>query len=71
MAKGDVMAGRKEYPSYQQDQYMVRFPDGLRSRIKEEAERNCRSMNAEIVFHLQKAMFDPLETKKADAGSEA
>lgn len=46
-----------------QNKYVVRFPEGLRDRIKEEAERNCRSMNAEIVFHLQNA----IQTKKADA----
>ncbi|MCF3642910.1 Arc family DNA-binding protein [Rhizobium sp. TRM95111] len=40
--------------------YPLRLPDGMRDRIKEEAERNCRSMNAEIVFHLQRALFDPL-----------
>ena len=42
------------------EQYIVRFPDGMRERIKEEAERNQRSMNAEIVFHLKRALFDPL-----------
>jgi len=49
------------------NKYIVRFPEGLRDRIKEEAERNCRSMNAEIIFHLQKAIPNPPETKKADA----
>lgn len=38
--------------------YIIRLPDGMRERIKEEAERNCRSMNAEIVFHLERALFD-------------
>ncbi|WP_165220342.1 Arc family DNA-binding protein [Affinirhizobium pseudoryzae] len=51
----------------ERETYFVRMPDGLRSRIKEEAERNQRSMNAEIVFHLHRAMFDPLENEKADA----
>lgn len=50
-----------------QDRYIVRLPDGMRNRIREEAERNERSMNAEIVFHLKRAMFDPLEMQK---GSE-
>lgn len=49
------------------DQYIVRFPEGLRERIKEEAERNCRSINAEIIFHLQNAMFDSFGMQKADA----
>lgn len=55
----------KSFPSGRQDQYIVRFPQGLRDRIKEEAEKNCRSMNGEIVYHLQRAMFDQLETKTA------
>lgn len=50
-----------------QDKFMLRLPEGMRGRIKEEAERNCRSMNAEIVYHLQNAMFDTLGMKKADA----
>lgn len=36
------------------DQYTVRFPDGLRDRIKAAAEANNRSMNAEIVAALEK-----------------
>ncbi len=52
--------------SHDQNKYVVRFPEGLRDRIKEQAERNCRSMNAEIVFHLQNAI-QRVQTKKADA----
>jgi len=51
------------------EQYIVRLPDGMRERIKEEAERNHRSMNAEIVFHLQRALFDPMETKRPNVPS--
>ena len=36
------------------DQYTVRFPDGLRDRIKAAAEANNRSMNAEIVATLDR-----------------
>ncbi|WP_085785995.1 Arc family DNA-binding protein [Ketogulonicigenium robustum] len=35
------------------EQYTVRFPDGLRDRIKAAAEANNRSMNAEIVATLE------------------
>lgn len=45
----------------------VRIPDNLRQRLRIAAEENNRSMNAEIVYHLQRAMFDPLENEKADA----
>ncbi|MGN7867799.1 Arc family DNA-binding protein [Paracoccus sp. 22332] len=41
------------------EQYTVRFPDGLRDRIKLAAEANGRSMNAEIVATLEKAFPAP------------
>lgn len=31
---------------------MLRFPDGMRERLKQEAETNGRSLNAEIVNRL-------------------
>lgn len=38
------------------EQYTVRFPDGLRDRIKSAAEANNRSMNAEIVARLEASL---------------
>lgn len=35
------------------DKFMLRLPDGMRDRIKEAAEANNRSMNAEIVARLE------------------
>lgn len=40
-------------PSSKLDQYIVRFPDGMRPRIKAFADGNARSMNAEIVAALE------------------
>lgn len=37
------------------EQVMVRLPDGMRDRIREAAEQNNRSMNAEIVAALEEA----------------
>jgi hypothetical protein len=37
------------------DQYVVRFPDGLRSEIKAAAKSNGRSLNAEIVSRIMAA----------------
>ncbi|EJC69376.1 Arc-like DNA binding domain protein [Rhizobium leguminosarum bv. viciae WSM1455] len=48
MARGD-------FPSAKQDQFVLRLPDGMRERIKESAERNGRSMNAEIVALIEAA----------------
>lgn len=45
-------------PSRTAEQFVVRFPDGMRDRIKEAADANNRSMNAEIVDRLE-ASLDP------------
>lgn len=46
MARGD-------FPSAKQDQFVLRFPDGMREKIKRAAAENGRSMNAEIIHRLQ------------------
>lgn len=38
-----------------QDQYIVRFPKGMRDVIKQKAAECHRSMNAEIVYRLSQA----------------
>lgn len=48
------------------DQFPLRLPDGMRNKIRCEADSNNRSMNAEIVFQLSRA-YAQSETKKADA----
>lgn len=48
------------YPSDQQDKFMLRLPDGMRDRIKAAAERNNRSMNAEIVSRLEQSFAPPV-----------
>lgn len=60
----------QDSPSRKLDQYIVRFPDGMRDRLKAAAEENGRSMNAEIVKRLQdtldfedfKARWDEIPT---------
>jgi plasmid stability protein len=39
-------------PGRDSDQFIVRFPDGMRSELAELAARNGRSMNAEVVYAL-------------------
>ena len=46
-------------PSRVAEQFVVRFPDGMRGRIAEAAKANNRSMNAEIVARLQSTFYDP------------
>ncbi|MGV1768804.1 Arc family DNA-binding protein [Agrobacterium vitis] len=36
-----------------QDKYVLRFPDGMRDRLKEHAALNNRSLNAEIIHRLE------------------
>lgn len=57
MARGD-------FPSSKQDQFVLRFPDGMRDTIKEAADESGRSMNAEIIARLE-ASFDPSTNKDA------
>lgn len=40
-------------PSRVAEQFVVRFPEGMRSRIADAAKANNRSMNAEIVARLE------------------
>lgn len=45
------------------DKYIVRFPHGMRDRIRERAAANRRSMNAEIVHYLDRALAAQQEAK--------
>lgn len=48
------MMGRP--PSQMQDKFIIRFPDGMRERIKAAADTNGRTMTAEIVWRLEKSL---------------
>jgi|GEM_PF-2220727 len=49
-----VMTEKKQIPpSRLADQFVVRFPEGMRDKIAEAAKANNRSMNAEIVARLE------------------
>ncbi|MGS1042258.1 Arc family DNA-binding protein [Burkholderia glumae] len=56
-------------PSRTAEQFVVRFPDGMRDRIAEAAKANNRSMNAEIVARLEQSFGsdEPLDPKVAEA----
>lgn len=51
-------------PGRGSDQFPLRLPDGMRDRIKAEAERNGRSMNAEIVARLEESFIERSEIQK-------
>lgn len=49
------IAMKKQTPSVgrDSDKFMLRFPDGMRDRIKRDSEEQGRSMNAQIIHMLQ------------------
>lgn len=49
----------QDTPSRSLDKVIVRLPDGMRDRIREAAENNNRSMNAEIVARLDASLNPP------------
>lgn len=40
------------------DQFVIRFPEGMRDRIAHLAAANGRSMNTELIDRLEKSMVD-------------
>jgi plasmid stability protein len=54
-AGGDAAANARPAlrPGRQSDQFPLRLPDGMRERLKEEAAKHGRSMNAEINDRLE------------------
>ncbi|MEH3117098.1 MAG: Arc family DNA-binding protein [Methylorubrum populi] len=52
------------HPLREPDKFVVRLPEGMRSTIAEMAKSNRRSMNSEIVFHLEQAMASQRNTNK-------
>lgn len=47
------------------DKFMLRFPEGMRERMKSLATENRRSMNSEIITILDREMRRRVETEKA------
>jgi predicted DNA-binding protein len=53
------------------DQFIIRFPEGMRDRLDKLAAANGRSMNTELIDRLEKSMVDSdnlknLETEVAE-----
>ena len=59
--KGNEVATGRE-----SDKFMLRLPDGMRERIKAAADRNNRSMNAEIVAALEDRYPAPMLADDVD-----
>jgi hypothetical protein len=54
---------RKEKEVQQADKFVIRLPEGMRDRIRQNAEANRRTMNAEIIHYIDRALVP--ETKTA------
>lgn len=54
------------YPSEEAERFVIRMPAGMRERLRVAAAENRRSMNSEIIFHMDRAL--PLQVRKAVAG---
>ena len=52
------------------DKYIVRFPDGMRDRLKVEAKKNNRTLNAEIVARLEATLEAAGLVKDVDVAKE-
>ncbi|MCS4089123.1 Arc family DNA-binding protein [Rhizobium sp. BK176] len=50
------MSDKSEYPSNKADQYVVRFPTGMRDKLKVDAAANGRSLNSEILVRLERSL---------------
>ncbi len=47
----------------EQEQFVLRMPTGLRDRVKQRAEANRRSMNAELILHIENGLAQPATPK--------
>ena len=52
------MSENQKSSNREANKYIVRFPDGMREEVKRRAAENCRSMNAEIIYLLKRAMAE-------------
>jgi plasmid stability protein len=64
------MAPKPPAPSDLADKFMLRMPDGMRDRLKDEATRNNRSMNAEIVARLERTISEEDQMKLRELGDQ-
>jgi hypothetical protein len=55
------------YPSEKADKFVVRLPDGMRDRIRQQAAATRRTMNSLIIHALDRALA--AEEAKSPAGA--
>lgn len=55
--------------SRRSDQFTLRFPDGMRERIKQIAEANRRTANAELIVLIEKGIAVNGDISQAPSGA--
>jgi hypothetical protein len=53
----------------QADKFVIRLPEGMRNRIRQNAEASRRTMNAEIVHYIDKALASETKTATSEPAS--
>ena len=61
------MATQTKTTGRDSDKFMLRLPDGMRDRLRDNAAKNGRTMNAEVIAELEKALGAG-EVQRAAAG---
>jgi len=51
-----TMTDETKYPSQLAERFQIRLPDGMRDRLRIEAEKSGRSMNTEIITRLEASL---------------
>lgn len=51
-----MLAAMSDTPTRDQNKFIVRMPEGMRERLRREAEISGRSMNTEIIVRLEQSL---------------
>lgn len=62
-----VFAVTQSSPSRSSDKFIVRLPDGMRDQLAAAAKANRRSMNAELIIHLERGLTAPTPSPQTDS----
>lgn len=58
------------FPSDKLDKFMLRFPDGMRDRVREASELNGRSMNSEIIHRLEQSFLETTNRQHGELSAD-
>lgn len=58
------------FPSDKLDKFMLRFPEGMRERVREASELNGRSMNSEIIHRLEQSFLETTNRQHGELSAD-